>query len=79
MGQCDLGVARAGNGTATALISMPDGRKRGIFFTNGRAIGAYTTEADGYREFQDEHESDLHRIQIGPERYEIADAVILGG
>ena len=79
MGQCDFGVARAGDGTATVFVSLPDGRKRGIFFTNGKAIGADTSEADGYHEFQDEHESDLHRIRVGPERYEIPDAVIYGG
>jgi hypothetical protein len=42
-------------------------------------LGADTSEADGYHEFRADKESDLHLIRVGPERYEIPDAVILGG
>jgi hypothetical protein len=43
------------------------------------AIGADTSEADGYHDFSAEKESDLNLIRVGPERYEIPDAVIFGG
>jgi hypothetical protein len=79
MTQCDFGVARAGGGYATVVITNPDGPTRAIFFRNGIPIGADTSEADGYGEFRVEKESDLNLIRIGDERYEIPDAIILGG
>lgn len=79
MAQCDFGVARAGGGYATVIVTLPDGLKRAIFFRNGIPIGADTTEADGYHEFRAAKESDLNLIHVGPERYEIPDAVVLGG
>jgi hypothetical protein len=79
MGQCDFGVARAGGGYATVVVTKPDGLKRAIFFRKGIPIGADTSEADGYHEFRADKEGDLHLIRVGSERYEIPDAVILGG
>lgn len=79
MTQCEFGVARAGGGYATVVIQKPDGRSRAIFFRMGRPIGADTSQADGYPEFRATMESDLHRIRVGDERYEIPDAVVLGG
>ena len=77
--QCPFGVARAGGGYATIVIQKPDGRSRAIFFRMGRPIGADTSQADGYPEFGASKESDLHLIRVGEERYEIPDAVVLGG
>ena len=79
MNQCDFGVARAGGGYATVVVTHPDGRTRALFFTLGVPVGADTSEADGYHDFSAEKESDLHMIRVGPERYEIPDAVVLGG
>jgi hypothetical protein len=79
MTQCDFGVARAGGGYATVIITKPDAMKRAIFFRRGIPIGADTGEADGYGEFRAEKESDLNLIRVGDERYEIPDAVVLGG
>ncbi len=45
----------------------------------GKPVGADTSQADGYLEFRETRESDLNMIRIGNERYEIPDAVILGG
>jgi hypothetical protein len=45
----------------------------------GRPIGADTSQADGYPEFRATKEGDLNLIRIGSERYEIPDAVVLGG
>ena len=77
--QCPFGVARAGGGYATIVIQKLDGRTRAIFFRMGRPIGADTSQADGYPEFGASKESDLHLIRVGEERYEIPDAVVLGG
>jgi heat shock protein HslJ len=79
MVQCEFGVARAGGGYATVVIKKPDGRTRAIFFRMGRPIGADVSESEGRLEFRATKEGDLHRIRIGNERYEIPDAVVLGG
>lgn len=78
-GQCEFGVAREGNGNATVIVTMLDGRKRAIFFQNGAPVGADTSQADGYGEFSATKESDLNFIRVGDERYEIPDAVVFGG
>jgi heat shock protein HslJ len=77
--QCDFGVARQSGGFATVVVTKPDGMKRAIFFRRGIPIGADTSEADGYGEFSFEKDSDLSLIRVGKERYEIPDAVVLGG
>lgn len=79
MRQCDFGVARAGGGTAVVVITMPDGRKRTIFFDKGRASFADLSQADGNMEFRATKQADLYRIDAGNERYEIPEAVINGG
>ena len=79
MGSCEFGVARKGGGSATVVITKLDGAKRAIFFRLGIATGADTSQADGYPEFRATKEKDLHMIRVGDERYEIPDAVVLGG
>ena len=79
MGQCEFGVARAGGGYATVVVKRPDGRQRIIFFRMGRPIGADTSQAEGYPELRAIREGDLNLIRIGSERYEIPEAVVLGG
>jgi heat shock protein HslJ len=79
MMQCEFGVARAGGGYATVVINKPDGRSRAIYFRMGKPIGADSSQADGYVEFSADRENDLHLIRVGNERYEIPDAVVLGG
>lgn len=79
MSQCAFGVARAGGGYATVVVTHPGGGKRAIFFRAGIPVGADTSQADGYPALRAEKEADLHRIRIGDERYEIPDAVVLGG
>jgi len=79
MGRCEFGVARAGGGYATVAIKKPDGVTRLIYFRMGKPVGADTSQADGYPEFRATKESSLNFIRIGTERYEIPDAVVLGG
>ena len=78
MVRCEFGVARAGGGYATVVIRRPDGRTRAIYFRMGRPIGAGTSEADPGR-FSATRAGDLSLIRVGNERYEIPDAVVLGG
>ncbi len=79
MGQCDFGVARAAGGSAALSITMPDGRKRMIFFEKGRATGADLSQADGDMSFSATKEADLYKVRAGKERYEIPEAVVFGG
>lgn len=79
MNQCDFGVARAGGGTATVVVTRPDGRKRTIFFEKGKAISADLSQADGDMTFRVTKEADLFMIRAGRERYEIPEAAIFGG
>ena len=61
------------------VVTKPDGVKRAIFFIDGTANSADTSQAGGYGEFKVKRESDLNLIRVGEERYEIPDAVITGG
>jgi hypothetical protein len=79
MTECEFGVARAGGGYAAVVITRLDGRTRAIFFRMGIPIGADTSEADNPGEFSASREGDLSLVRIGAERYEIPDAVVLGG
>lgn len=76
---CDFGVARAGGGYATVVVTPPDGPPRTIYFRMGRPIGASSSEAGGEGPFRATKQDDLNLIRIGDERYEIPDAVPLGG
>jgi len=79
MGQCHFGVARDGGGSATVVVTRPDGRKRAIFFEKGKAISADLSQADGNMAFHATKHGDVYKIQAGDERYEIPEAVVFGG
>ncbi len=78
MGECRMGVARAGGGYATVVATHPSGKKRAIYFRMGIPVGADTSQAD-WGEFSATREDGLNFIRVGTERYEIPDAVPLGG
>jgi hypothetical protein len=77
-GPCAFGVKREGSGSAMVTVTKVDGSQRVIFFENGRATGYDRSQADT-GEFRASKETDLSIIHIGEERYEIPDAVVLGG
>ncbi|MCL5778424.1 SH3 domain-containing protein [Limibaculum sp. FT325] len=80
MTDCAFGVARAGGGDATVVITKPDGTTRTIFFAHGLPLGADASQADPAAfDFESRRESDLNLIRVGAERYEIPDAVTFGG
>jgi heat shock protein HslJ len=78
LGNCAYGVAHAGGGYATVVVTRPDGRTRAIYFGLGQPLGADTSQADGMPAFTAAREGGLYRIRIGSERYEIAQEVVLG-
>jgi hypothetical protein len=77
--QCTFGVSRAGGGYATVVVTRPDGRARAVFFALGVPIGSDSSQADGHGELTYRKEADLFLVRVGDERYEIPEAVILGG
>jgi hypothetical protein len=79
MGQCPYKVSRGSNGSATVVVTRPDGRTRAIFFENGKAVSADMSQADGNMSFRSSKQADLFIIQTGNERYEIPEAVVFGG
>ena len=76
--KCRFGVARGAGGYATIVVDLPNGRRRSIFFRLGVAMGADTSQADGYPEFHASRVGDHHAIGIGDERYEVPAALIAG-
>lgn len=80
MGTCEMGVARRPGGFATVVVTHPDGRNRVIFFQNGVAIGADTSEADYSGPFEARKDAqDTYQITVGRERYAIPEMVVFGG
>jgi len=79
MRQCQAAVARDPGGTATIVVTRPDGRKRFIFFENGNPVSADLSQADGNMEFRASKGGDVYFIEAGDERYEIVEAFIFGG
>ena len=77
-GSCIFGVKREGNDSAMVTVTRGDGGQRVIFFEKGRAIDYDKSQTDS-GEFKAKREADLNIIHIGEERYEIPDAVVLGG
>lgn len=83
MGKCQAGVKRNGEGGVTTVeVQWPGGGSRALFFDQqGKFISADTNQADGSAAYKigSKRDGDLTTVSIGPERYEIVDAFILGG
>jgi hypothetical protein len=80
MRQCQMGVARDGGGTATVVVTRPDGRKRTIFFDKGKAVSADLSQADGNMNFRAAKSgAGMFLIDAGNERYEFPESVVFGG
>ena len=80
MASCKFSVARSGGGYATVVIHRLTATKmRSIYFRMGKPIGADGSQAEGFGAFSAKKEADLNFISVGDERYEIPDAVVLGG
>ena len=75
---CRFGAARGPGGYATVVVDLPSGRRRALFFRLGVAMGADTSQADGYPDVHASRVGDHHVIAIGDERYEVPAALIDG-
>lgn len=79
MGRCRFGVVRTGNGSATVTVFWPDGGNRVVFFEAGGPAGFDRSQADGDIRMSVQHDGDLFRISIGQQRFEIVEAIVVGG
>ncbi|HRL07608.1 MAG TPA: hypothetical protein PL098_12930 [Brevundimonas diminuta] len=82
MAQCQAGVIRNADGTAVVRVTLPDGRMRNLFFDRTGAVDSDVSEADGAdaQGFKAEKIEDLYKIALGrKERYEVPEALIIGG
>ena len=79
MTTCDFGVVREGDGSGYVKVFWPDGGNRVLFFEDGAPVAFDQSEADGDATMTVEKEVDLYRVRIGEQRFEIPEAVILGG
>jgi len=81
-GMCDAGVKRGqGDEFTTVEISWPEGDSRALFFDGtGKIVTANTNQADGSAKFEvvGNKQGDTTVVTIGPERYEIPDAFLMG-
>ena len=71
---CLFGVVRDGPGNAGVWIALGDGRERAILFEGGVPVSADSPEAMTF-----DKAGDLFTVQVGPETYEIPEAVVFGG
>ena len=79
MTRCAMGVARDAGGSATVVVTKPDGITRILFFTEGAFVSADTSQAGGGFDSSATRDGDLTRVTVDAEQYEIPDSVILGG
>jgi len=75
---CKFGVARAGGGDATVVVTVAPGRTRTIHFERGTAVGADAAGGEGGLPFAYRKRGGVHHVAVGAERFEISDAVIAG-
>lgn len=77
--QCDTGVVREGNGNGFAMVFWPDAGSRVLYFENGEIVRYDQSEADGGAELLVTRDGDLQIVTVGDARFEIFDALLIGG
>ena len=78
MQECQTAVARDGGGTATVVVTRPDGRTRFVFYEKGKAIGADLSQANGGQHFRATKRGDFYNIDAGNERLDDLVALVAG-
>ena len=77
--QCDAGVVREGNGTGFVMVFWPDAGSRVLYFENGEVIRYDQSEADGGAVLSVTREGDVQIVTVGDARFEVFDALLVGG
>jgi hypothetical protein len=79
MNSCEFGVVRKDRGNGSVTIFWRDGGNRVIDFENGAPANFDQSRADGDARMTVKRNADLFIITIGVQRFEIPEAVIMGG
>ncbi|WP_263389518.1 hypothetical protein [Ruegeria marisflavi] len=77
--ECDTGVVREGNGNGFAMVFWPDAGNRVLYFENGEVIRYDQSEADGGAELRVTRDGDMQIVTVGDARFELIDALLVGG
>lgn len=77
--ECDTGVVREGNGNGFAMVFWPDAGNRVLYFENGEVIRYDEAESDGGAKLTVTRDGDMQIITIGEARFELIDALLVGG
>ena len=77
--QCDAGVVREGNGNGFVMVFWPDAGSRVLYFENGEIVRYDEAEADGGAELRVTRNGDLQIVTVGDARFEVFDALLIGG
>lgn len=81
MTNCKFGVKREDrkNGNGMITVFWPDGGNRVIFYEDNTPVSFDQSEADGDAKMTVDQDSDLYKVTIGAQRFEIPEAVMTGG
>ena len=73
---CKASVIRRANNSATVVVMNPEGQKRQFLFVNGKAVAS-----DQAEQLMVQKRGDVSLLSLGEnfERYEIVDALVVGG
>jgi hypothetical protein len=73
---CKASVIRRANNSATVVVTNPEGQKRQFLFVNGKAVAS-----DQPEQLMVQRRGDVSLLSLGEnfERYEIVDALVVGG
>jgi hypothetical protein len=73
---CQASVIRRANNSGTVVVTNPEGQKRQFLFVNGKAVAT-----DQPEKLSVQRRGDVSVISLGEnfERYEIVDALVVGG
>lgn len=77
--QCDAGVVREGNGTGFVMVFWPDAGNRVLYFEDGEIVRYDQSEADGGAVLRVTRNGDLQIVTVGDARFEVFDALLVGG
>jgi hypothetical protein len=74
--RCQASVIRRANNSGTVVVTNPEGQKRQFLFVNGKAVAS-----DQPEKLSVQRRGDVSVISLGEnvERYEITDALVVGG
>ena len=77
--ECDAGVVREGVGNGFVMVFWPDAGSRLLYFEDGEIVRYDQSEADGGAELHVTRDGDLQIVTVGDARFEVVDALLVGG